>query len=218
VARALQRAHVVAVRDEASQALCRGLGAESRIVPDHAWALSLPDSGSGERLGVSLRRWPGLDVRAVAAGMQAGGPWQGPALFLPMEAPDLEVGRELQALLGAERIEVPDRLPTLPDLISDLARCRAVVAMRLHAGLLAAALGIPSVGIAYDPKVSELHRALGGISVPVAEAGHAPLLLASEMEKRGAGWPSSLQTFAGAQREAARAAARELLGELRPHG
>ncbi len=42
-----------------------------------------------------------------------------------------------------------------------LARAQAVAAMRLHAAILAAALHLPALGIAYDPKVEGVVTDLG---------------------------------------------------------
>jgi polysaccharide pyruvyl transferase WcaK-like protein len=47
------------------------------------------------------------------------------------------------------------------DIASRIQRMEAVVAMRLHAGVLAATVGIPSLMIAYDPKVSAFAKLLG---------------------------------------------------------
>lgn len=219
VAHVLRRAAVVSVRDEASQSLCRELGVESDIVPDHAWAVPVPLRTGGDRLGVSLRRWPGLDVAAVAAGLRSvQARWRRPALFLAFEADDLEVGRRLQDALGQDNLEVPPSLPSLEGVIEQYRDCAGVVAMRLHAGLLAAAQGIPSIGIAYDEKVSELHRGLGedGLCLPVSRAGDAPALLAQMLTQR-AGWPDRLRSFAADQQATARVAAGALLARLAEH-
>ncbi len=220
VAKALRSAAIVAVRDEVSQSLCEELGVASRLVPDHAWALDLPESTGGDRLGISLRRWPGLDLQAVARGLRAvQARWRRPALFIAMEAEDLEVGRMLRDALGAGNLEVPEALPTLEGVIEQYRQCAGVIAMRLHAGLLASAQGIPSIGISYDAKVSELHRALGedGLWVPIERAGEAPKLLAEALSQRP-DWHGQLRAFAAQQREASVAAAREILAELCANG
>jgi polysaccharide pyruvyl transferase CsaB len=219
VAKALQNASMVAVRDEVSQSLCEDLGVRSRLVPDHAWALDLPESVGGDRLGISLRRWHGLDLQAVARGLRTvQARWRRPALFIAMEAEDLEIGRMLQEALGASNLEVPEHLPTLDGVIEQYRQCAGVIAMRLHAGLLAAAQGIPSIGISYDAKVSELHRALGedGLWVPIERAGEAPRLLAEALSQR-TGWHERLRAFAAQQRALSSSAAKDILGELCTH-
>ena len=58
---------------------------------------------------------------------------------------------------------------TPSELIRALAGCDAVVAMRLHACLLSHRLGVPVVGLAYDPKLSHHFAQLG------ADANVVPL-------------------------------------------
>lgn len=216
VAAVLRRAASIAVRDKASQALLHLAGVEAEILPDLAWALDLPERTGGQQLGISLRRWPGLDLQAVARGLRAVHGWfPGPIVFLPFERQDLEVGQTLQDLLGRDAVDVPATLPSLPEIIERYASCGAVVAMRLHSGLLAAAQGIPSAGIAYDTKVSELHDALGpyGVWLPVARAGEAPQALLAALRERG-DWGRHLRGYAQEQRRLAFLGAERVLARL----
>jgi len=52
-----------------------------------------------------------------------------------------------------------------------IAQSRAVISMRLHGCLIAASMGRPVVGIAYDPKVAQQADRLGFRSLDLAEAG-----------------------------------------------
>lgn len=71
-------------------------------------------------------------------------------------------------------------IPSLPDgldaLLSIIAGCDMMVGMRLHALILAAAAGVPSVALAYDPKVAAFMQASGqgdavyDLSTPDADA------------------------------------------------
>ena len=220
VADVLRHAVALTVRDKASQALLHLAGVEAEILPDLAWALELPERTSGQQLGISLRRWPGLDLPAVARGLRAVHGWfPGPIVFLPFERQDLEVGQALQELLGYDKVDVPPALPSLDDIIERYAWCGAVIAMRLHSGLLATAQGIPSIGLAYDTKVSELHDALGchGLWLPVARAGEAPAALLAALGDHP-GWGGRLREYAQEQRALAFAGADRILSRLRARG
>lgn len=86
--------------------------------------------------------------------------------------------------------------PVLLDADHDLAamtalfrRCAAVIAMRLHALILATTLNVPFLAIAYDPKVSALLASVR-YPLPPLEPGHAAQLvprLWSEREALRAG-------------------------------
>jgi polysaccharide pyruvyl transferase CsaB len=213
VAEVLRHSATLTVRDKASQALLRLAGLDAEILPDLAWALDLPYRTGGQQLGISLRRWPGLDLQAVARGLRAVHGWfPGPIVFLPFERQDLEVGQALQDLLGRDQVDVPQALPQLPEILDRYALCGAVIAMRLHSGLLATAQGIPSVGLAYDTKVSELHDALGanGLWLPVTRAGEAPAALLAALGAHS-GWGDHLRQYAAEQHRLAFAGAERII-------
>lgn len=63
-----------------------------------------------------------------------------------------QVARELAA-----ELLVPSHPEEAAEVLSD---SRVVVGMRLHALVLAAAAGVPFVGVAYDPKVSSFSRSV----------------------------------------------------------
>ncbi len=216
VAEVLRHSVALTVRDKASQDLLRLAGLEAEILPDLAWALDLPYRTGGQQLGISLRRWPGLDLQAVARGLRSVHGWfPGPIVFLPFERQDLEVGQALQDLLGRDQVDVPPALPKLPEILERYALCGAVIAMRLHSGLLATAQGIPSIGLAYDTKVSEHHDALGpnGLWLPVARAGEAPAALLAALGDH-AGWGEHLRAYAAEQHRLAFAGAEHILSLL----
>jgi len=69
--------------------------------------------------------------------------------------PDVPVLR--RALPGVEVFAPAD-----PDaLVRQLSGCGALVSMRLHALILGATLGMPSVGLSYHPKVERFARSVG---------------------------------------------------------
>ncbi|MCE1255204.1 MAG: polysaccharide pyruvyl transferase family protein [Anaerolineae bacterium] len=55
---------------------------------------------------------------------------------------------------GLKKTSLAPRPLTPEDFLSNLSSCGCVVATRLHASITANALGIPSVGLVWDPKIS----------------------------------------------------------------
>jgi polysaccharide pyruvyl transferase CsaB len=129
------------------------------------------------RLGVALRAWdvgvdPAVWTTAVAAALD--GLLErvdAEILFIPFQGHqesegDLtNDGRVAQTVLDQMRGGARARLIAVPPspsaMMEILATCDLVLGMRLHALLLAAIVGVPSVGITYDPKVAHALDDLG---------------------------------------------------------
>ena len=80
-------------------------------------------------------------------------------VFLPMHVPDdEEVCMQAAALTGGSVHKGPFDVESIRKL---LASAELVVAMRLHAAILAAGVYTPSVGLSYDPKVLSFYAELG---------------------------------------------------------
>ena len=169
------RLDAVTVRDPDSARLLREIGVSRppiEVTADPALLLSLPstpnDDGAGRSFGVALRPWRGQDAlgtqTAAACFPTLAG--QTPRL-LPMQpgsdaAVTAQFAGEWARLQGAA---VPAQALFLPDglnaLLSIIAGCDMMVGMRLHALILAAAAGVPSAALAYDPKVTAFMQASG---------------------------------------------------------
>lgn len=79
-------------------------------------------------------------------------------MFLPMHLPDdEEVCTQVAALTGGSVYKGPFDVQSVRKL---LASAELVVAMRLHAAILATGVGTPSVGLSYDPKVLSFYAEL----------------------------------------------------------
>lgn len=164
VARAMAGASV-AVRDEASLALARSLGANPVMVADPALLAPSPPPP---------RRAP------LPPGPPPGAADAGPVVLIPRGAQDELNGalaRLARALAEANvpvaavalhpahddaaverlRSEVPQlavrRAATVSEALDALSDARYVVSVRLHGCILAARLGIGFAGLSYDPKV-----------------------------------------------------------------
>lgn len=184
---ALRSAHHVSLRDSLSlarlAALDARLAAGAARVPDPAFSLApAPAEEAGAILAtagldparpflaVCPRPWSpaalatgdlvsllarSLDRVASEAGL--------PILFLPMHrGEDATLARAVSAAMGQPAPVLELDLP--PErFMAVLGQARAVVAMRLHAAILAAAQAVPSLGLAYDPKVEGV---LGDLALP----------------------------------------------------
>ena len=169
-ARAAQQAEVVVVRDPASAELLKAMGVEGvQVGADLSFLLPEADTENGWRvlqrfgvekgenlLAIAPRRWAGGQASPVAPfqslAWYAARRWKARILLLPMQASrDGELVEEIAAgVPEAVTLRSPLSVQEVKDV---LACCRAVVGVRLHALMLAAASGVPALAVSYDPKV-----------------------------------------------------------------
>jgi len=186
----LNKVDLITVRDARSAALLEELGVRKppiRTTADPTLLLEpcqseeairlLSDMGLSahdDLIAVSLRKWPILRIEESATEALAALAKTLPAklLLLTMHTPeDVLIARQVQ-----EALDLPGRVIVQPEpwtggqLLGVLAKCRLAVAMRLHALIFAAAAGVPSIGIVYDPKVEHFLAATGQQSISLAEA------------------------------------------------
>jgi polysaccharide pyruvyl transferase CsaB len=171
-AMALRGAASVSLRDEGSVRFARELGVRRPIalVPDPALALH-PGRPTGRHILVAVRSWPGAGtrlaavrdaIRALAADHEI--------VALAMHEPiDRDASAQVTGGIPGARIAAAG---SLDDRLALIGSARLVVAMRLHALVLAAAAGVPAVAISYDPKVDAF---AGRVGMPVAGDIAAPL-------------------------------------------
>ncbi|WP_424949811.1 polysaccharide pyruvyl transferase CsaB [Deinococcus sp.] len=152
----------VIVRDRASQETLEHLGVEARLGGDPALLLSAGSGVVSDRNAVVLA--PRGDVHDANAGLKD--------LTRRLQ----EKGRRVVALsfhpgvddvaarnLGADEV-MSSGDPVLA--LNTIAAAGYVVGVRLHAVILAAAAGVPFVGVSYDPKVAGFCADAGAPSVP----------------------------------------------------
>ncbi|HZO87418.1 MAG TPA: polysaccharide pyruvyl transferase CsaB [Chthonomonadaceae bacterium] len=177
------RAAYITVRDAPSAQLLAALGVSRpaiEVTADPAFALTPASARSIDALfeaenlpadapliGVALRPWGGggeSPVKSYArllAELEA--QCKARVVLLPMQTPgDVafteEVARNAE---GTGTFPIVGR-PYPPDMLLGLVgRMQAVVAMRLHALIFAARMGVPPFALSYDPKVENLMRNLG---------------------------------------------------------
>ncbi|HCA47912.1 MAG TPA: polysaccharide pyruvyl transferase CsaB [Armatimonadetes bacterium] len=204
VAHALAGAACVTLRDEASYALARQLGApEERLLlaADPAFLLEPAEDAEVSAILGAAGMAPdqplvGLVVREWRGAREALGPLarvarmareecEARVVILPFQFPDdLEVSHALAALApGAVLLERELHPRTLCALIG---RLELLVAMRLHALIFAAAAAVPAVGLSYDPKVEALCEGAGQCWAPLSAPDEVPRLASEAWAQREA--------------------------------
>lgn len=184
---AVDSAVAVSVRDQASQALLADLGVDPsqvEVVADPAFLLEpagaelveqifemerVPPPGSAT-IGVTLRPWrEGAHVGIMAAALdRLVEQHDARVVFLPFQAQptrnenDARVAVEVVANMDhGGRAGIVRGDYTAAQKLAIFASFDVAIAMRLHAAMFATLMGVPSVAIAYDPKVSQLMADLG---------------------------------------------------------
>jgi len=157
-------------------------------------------AAGGSRWVVACRSWreeQGWSGR-LAAGLAEAAKTGGAALQLLAMQPeqDLPFNRQLAAALQDRGAQV-HLLPPPPDfrrVIMHIAGADLVIAMRLHALIMAAGAGVPAVAVSYDPKVDALAKdlAIPLVSIGALKAAEGDHLLSAvicraEAEERSGG-------------------------------
>jgi len=201
VARTLLSTDLIVVRDEASVRLLAEMGlplSSIHLGADAAWLLD-PSSGetaeallrekglglTGAMIGLFLRRVPKSPLsssrelwEAIAAALgEFLGRHRARAVFVPMQRPgDVEVGEEVMRRLKGEVRQL--RGLHLPADLLALSGCfQLAVGMRLHGLIFAARMGVPLLGISYDPKIDAFLSQAGLKAAMSVDSARADALL-----------------------------------------
>jgi len=177
---ALKSADVVTVRDPQSVQVVRSLGVSRpiEVTADFAWLIEPKEQGADFQLGemktvgICARPWKNDKKVIKAFGDFA------QILFRNQYVPVLiEMDKSMDsAMLDGIAKMHGGRCPDMrnisgpEDLAARIRRMHAVVSMRLHGGILAAAGGVPPMMVAYDPKISAFTN-LMDLPAPVSLEG-----------------------------------------------
>jgi polysaccharide pyruvyl transferase WcaK-like protein len=138
-------------------------------------------------------------------------------VFSSQTGTDDLVAQEFLDALGepgaAGRVELVTEIEHVDDLVRTIAGCDAVIAARFHSVLVPIALGIPVLGLAYNPKTSELLADVGLRERCLDIDGFAVEELERAFERlRAEGSPRSVRERVEAHRAAVEAQFDALLG------
>jgi polysaccharide pyruvyl transferase WcaK-like protein len=178
---AFKAADVVSVRDPTSMATLNALGITRpiQVTADSAFLLPPPHENPGEVFGVAGMRSIGISPRPF------GKPKETVALFsdlcgllfrAQMVPVLIEMDRIEDGLLIDEiekksggRISHIRKIDVASTAQTRLARMDGLIAMRLHAAILAATVGVAPLIISYDPKTTAFAKLLGLPAPPSIE-------------------------------------------------
>lgn len=228
------RVRAITVRDEGSALLLRKIGVNRppvEVTADPAFALE-PAGDPGElrkRAGlaegqtfvaVALRPWKApvvsaeqLAIMAMQCAEEAGGT----SLLLPMQWPgDAELAEQIADLSKGKAMMLRRELSP-GETITLLGEAEAVVAMRLHTLIFAAAASAPVMSLAYDPKVASLMQELGqedaNLQYSVESVRNMPFCLRSVLDN-ASDRRAAIRLAAGGLRQRALRTAGVALGVL----
>lgn len=193
---AFNKANGIAVRDQDSMKALKDLGVKTpvRAAADMALLMptaKLPDGNSFgvagmKTVGIAPRPW-GKDRNKKV--VQLFGELMrllSQNNFVPVmvEMDRNEDGPLIQQVSSTQGGKVPEvrGLSSPLQFQERIGRMEAVIAMRLHAGILAAAIGVPPFMVSYDPKVTAFAKQIGQSSIPGVDDVNPQRLLASFLE------------------------------------
>ncbi|MFA5891155.1 MAG: polysaccharide pyruvyl transferase family protein [Actinomycetota bacterium] len=204
-----ETAAFISVRDEGSAEILRECGFRGDLLvgADPTLTITRPDPAGVlseltglEYVFVAARRWPNapddFPSRLAALLDQTIERFGVRAVFLAFQAPGAGADDAAMHRAIADRMRRRDAALHLDGLdhnglLCALAGARAGIGMRLHASILANSFGVPTIGIAYDPKIRAHYRQVGrdalafglDFQVEAAEAALADLLVAGKRQR-----------------------------------
>ena len=121
-------------------------------------------SGSRPVIGLAVREWRGWqhykEVFAQVA-TKISTELNADAVFLPMQYPeDAAVAQKIAAKSSAAVTVLPGEYTTT-ELLSLVGAMDLMVGIRLHALIFAGVMGVPMVGVSYDPKIDRFLASVG---------------------------------------------------------
>ncbi len=172
-AAAFNAADVVVCRDPSSPSLLKSIGVTKNVRSSADLAFLLPDPkptddanfavGNMKTVGIAPRPF-GKDPKKTIQmwGELARMMFQANIMPVLIEMDAKHDGPLIQEIGKSQGGKVPDirKLVTPMQVQGRMARMDSVIAMRLHAGILATTVGVPAMMVSYDPKVTAFAKML----------------------------------------------------------
>jgi polysaccharide pyruvyl transferase CsaB len=162
----------ISVRDKKSQLILKRWNLDSYLTADPVWSLSMnsdtSDTNNGAnrniKIGLSLRQCDVLDdswLETISSQLKKSLPPKCTLVPLvlqeSLDKPVLDSVTKRLDNIEIEQINLrPDDLPSL--WLRAISQLDMMVAMRLHAAIMALKSGVPTLAMAYDPKVSNVAK------------------------------------------------------------
>ncbi len=137
-------------------------------------------------VGISVREWKGWqcykEAMAEAADCIAA-EFGANIVFLPMQYPeDVKTAETIAAMMKEEAVVLDGEFSTA-ELLSLVGNMDLLIAIRLHALIFAGVMGVPLVGVSYDPKIDRFLDSIGETPAAKLETITADELMAEVRRK-----------------------------------
>ncbi len=193
---------LITVRDQGSMDELRSLSIHRppiHVTADPVLAIHPVDRGIGRGIlrkfkadgarpiiGISVREWRGWDSykQAIAeAADQLAAERDARIVFLPMQYPeDVHAAETIAARMKEAAVVLPGEYMT-SELLSLVGNLDLLISIRLHALIFAGVMGVPMLGLSYDPKIDRFLSSIGEQSVGNLEDVTATAILNAVREK-----------------------------------
>ncbi len=123
----------------------------------------LGDEDQGRMVGISVRNWRELSgyktvVAELADSLAAKGY---KVVFLPFHFPgDVSCARDVVRQMQGDAVVIREECTTI-EMLGMISRMELLIGMRMHSLIMAALMGVPSVGLSYDPKIDAAVNLMG---------------------------------------------------------
>ena len=142
--------------------------------------------GAKPVVGISVRDWCGWTQYKEALAQAADEivrTYGARVVFLPMQFPeDVRAAESVAARMQEPYTVLPGEYTTA-ELLSLVGNMDLMIAVRLHALIFAGVMGVPLIGISYDPKIDRFLDSIGEQPAGKLDTLTAPVLLAAVREK-----------------------------------